>query len=173
MLSCPIQLHRQNLHMFSSRLIKKPYLLNTSNTSSSRLMTSWRSPMANTSNDMINIRSHTSFRWETRFGCICTKNTLLESIGSSNHSNMGPTRLTRLWKTNFELNIPPFIGLHPMFNVDCLRPYFPPLLYTLDIADQITSTELNQTRWDRPKLIISWTCILRTLANRRSNCIGL
>jgi hypothetical protein len=28
----------------------------------------------------------------------------------------------------FELNIPPFLGLHPVFNVDLLRPYFPPLL---------------------------------------------
>jgi hypothetical protein len=26
----------------------------------------------------------------------------------------------------FELNIPPFPGLHPVFNVDLFRPYFPP-----------------------------------------------
>jgi hypothetical protein len=30
----------------------------------------------------------------------------------------------------FELNIPPFLGLHPVFKVDLLRPYFPPLLDT-------------------------------------------
>jgi hypothetical protein len=30
----------------------------------------------------------------------------------------------------FELNNPPFLGFHPVFNVDILRPYFPPLLDT-------------------------------------------
>jgi hypothetical protein len=43
----------------------------------------------------------------------------------------------------FELNIPPFLGLHPMFNVDLLHPYFPPLLDTSDVAEQLTPTELN------------------------------
>jgi hypothetical protein len=43
----------------------------------------------------------------------------------------------------FELNIPPFLGLHPMFNVDLLRPYFPPLLDTSEIKEQMTPTELN------------------------------
>jgi hypothetical protein len=35
----------------------------------------------------------------------------------------------------FELNIPPFLGLHLVFNVDLLRPYFPPLLDTSEIAE--------------------------------------
>jgi hypothetical protein len=43
----------------------------------------------------------------------------------------------------FELNILPFLGLHPMFKVDLLRPYFPPLLDTSDVAEQLTPTELN------------------------------
>ena len=43
----------------------------------------------------------------------------------------------------FELNISPFLGLHPVFNVDRLRPYFPPLLDTSDIAEQLTPTKLN------------------------------
>jgi hypothetical protein len=43
----------------------------------------------------------------------------------------------------FELNIPPFLGLHPMFNMDILRPYFPPLLDTSEIAEQLTPTELS------------------------------
>ena len=43
----------------------------------------------------------------------------------------------------FELNIPPFLGLHPVFNVDRLRPYFPPLLDTSDIVEQLTPLELN------------------------------
>ena len=42
-----------------------------------------------------------------------------------------------------ELSIPPFLGLHPGFNVDRLRPYFPPLLDPSDIAEQLTPTELN------------------------------
>jgi hypothetical protein len=44
---------------------------------------------------------------------------------------------------SFEIKIPPFLGLHPMFNVDLLRPYFPPLLNTSDVAEQLTPTELN------------------------------
>jgi hypothetical protein len=43
----------------------------------------------------------------------------------------------------FELNIPPFLGLHPVFNVDLLQPYFPPLLDTSEIAEQLTPTDIN------------------------------
>jgi hypothetical protein len=35
-------------------------------------------------------------------------------------------------ENSFELSIPPFLGLHPVFNVELLRPYFPPLLDTSD-----------------------------------------
>ena len=45
--------------------------------------------------------------------------------------------------TPLKLSIPPFLGLHLVFNVDRLRPYFPPLLDTSDMAEQLTSTELN------------------------------
>ena len=44
---------------------------------------------------------------------------------------------------SFELNIPPFLGLHPVFNVDLLRPYFPPLLETSEVEEQLTPTKLN------------------------------
>jgi hypothetical protein len=44
---------------------------------------------------------------------------------------------------SFELNIPPFLGLHPVFNMDLLRSYFPPLLDTSDVAEQLTPIELN------------------------------
>jgi hypothetical protein len=44
---------------------------------------------------------------------------------------------------SFELNIPPFLGLHPMFNVDLLRPHFPPLLDTSKVEEQMTPTKLN------------------------------
>jgi hypothetical protein len=56
----------------------------------------------------------------------------------------GPYTITKVVGSNaFELNTPPFLGLHLVFNVDLLRPYFPPLLDTSDIAEQLTPTELN------------------------------
>jgi hypothetical protein len=44
---------------------------------------------------------------------------------------------------DFELNIPPFLAMHPMFNVDLLQPYFPPLLDTSKIARQLKPTKIN------------------------------
>ena len=44
---------------------------------------------------------------------------------------------------SFELSIPPFLVLHPVFNVDLLRPYFPPLLDTSEVAKQLTPIDLN------------------------------
>jgi hypothetical protein len=44
---------------------------------------------------------------------------------------------------DFELNIPPFLGMHPVFNVDILQSYFLPLLDTSEIVEQLTSIELN------------------------------
>jgi hypothetical protein len=46
-------------------------------------------------------------------------------------------------ENSFDLNIPSFLGLHPMFNVDLLQPYFPPLLDTSEIAAPLTPTNLN------------------------------
>eukprot|EP00253_Pinus_taeda_P027399 PITA_27399 len=56
----------------------------------------------------------------------------------------GPYTITKVVGDNaFELSVPPFLGLHPVFSVDCLWPYFPRLLDTSDIAKQFTLTELN------------------------------
>ena len=56
----------------------------------------------------------------------------------------GPYTITKDVGNNaFELSIPPFLSLHLVFNVDCLRPYFPPLLDTYDIVEQLTPTKLN------------------------------
>jgi hypothetical protein len=56
----------------------------------------------------------------------------------------GPYTITKDMEDNsFDLNIPPFLGLHPVFNMDLLRPYFPPLLDTLEVAEQLTPIELN------------------------------
>jgi hypothetical protein len=43
----------------------------------------------------------------------------------------------------FELNTPLFLGLHPVFNVNLLRPYFPPLFDTSEIPEELTPTKLN------------------------------
>ena len=43
----------------------------------------------------------------------------------------------------FELSIPPFLGLHPVFNVDLLHPYFSPLLDTSEVAEQLKPIELK------------------------------
>jgi hypothetical protein len=56
----------------------------------------------------------------------------------------GPYTITKVVGDNdFELNIPPFLWLHPVFNVDLLRPYFPPLLDISEIAEQLKPKELN------------------------------
>jgi hypothetical protein len=53
----------------------------------------------------------------------------------------GPYTVTKVVGENyFELNIPPFLGFHPVFNVDLLQPYFPPLLDTSEVATQLTPT---------------------------------
>ena len=43
----------------------------------------------------------------------------------------------------FEFSIPPFLGLHPIFNVELLHPYFPPLLDTSDVAKKLEPIEIN------------------------------
>ena len=56
----------------------------------------------------------------------------------------GPYTITKVVGDNaFELNIPPLFGLHLVFNVDRLQPYFPLLLDTSNIAEQLTPIDLN------------------------------
>jgi hypothetical protein len=56
----------------------------------------------------------------------------------------GPYTITKAMGDNyFEVNIPPFLILHPMFNVELHQPYFPPLLDTSKIEEQLTLTELK------------------------------
>ena len=75
--------------------------------------------------------------------------TFVEERLTGPHHKLRPLRygsytITKAVEDNsFELSIPPFLGLHPVFNVDHLRPYFPPLLDTSDMAEQLTPTELN------------------------------
>jgi hypothetical protein len=44
---------------------------------------------------------------------------------------------------SFEINLSPFHVLHPIFNVDLLQPFFPPLLDTSKIAKHLKTIELN------------------------------
>ena len=56
----------------------------------------------------------------------------------------GPYTIRKAVRDNaFELNIQTFLGLHLVFNVDRLRPYFPPLLDTFDMSEQLALKELN------------------------------
>jgi len=56
----------------------------------------------------------------------------------------GPYTITKVvGKNSFELSIPPFLGLHLVFNVELLHPYFPPFLDTSDVAELLAPTELN------------------------------
>ena len=65
----------------------------------------------------------------------------------------GPYTLTKAVGENaFELNIPPFLGLDPVFNLDRLQPYFPPLLDTSDMDEQLTPTELNLDCMEQAKI---------------------
>jgi hypothetical protein len=74
---------------------------------------------------------------------------------------------------DFELNIPPFLGLHPVFNVDLLQPYFPPLLDTSEIEEQMTPTGSTPTAYNRHLVIILWTNRSRALTNKGSIFIEL
>jgi hypothetical protein len=55
-----------------------------------------------------------------------------------------PYTITKVVGENdFELSIPHFLFLHPVFNVEQLRPYFPPLLDTLEVEEHLAPTKLN------------------------------
>ena len=99
--------------------------------------------MLSTSSDMINIGCNTTSRWVTKCGYICRRSASLDPTASFNCSDMGHTPSPSVGDNSFKLIIPPFLGLHPVFNVDHLRPYFPPLLDTSDVAEQLTPTDLN------------------------------
>ena len=55
------------------------------------------------------------------------------------HSNLEPlwygldTIIEKKWENDFNLNIPPYLGLHLVFNVDLLRFYFPQLLELIEL----------------------------------------
>ena len=43
----------------------------------------------------------------------------------------------------FELSIPPFLSLHPVFDVELVQPYFPPLFDTSEVSKDSVLKEFN------------------------------
>jgi hypothetical protein len=69
---------------------------------------------------MINIKFHTSFKWEIRYGFICKK-APHRTPQEAKPLLYGPYTITKVVGENdFELSIPPFLGLHLVFNVELL-----------------------------------------------------
>jgi hypothetical protein len=95
----PLAATQEDSSMLQLKLTKPPSSLRRSNTSTNRFNIFYRSPMPSTSSAMINTGCHTSFRWETKFGCTCRKNALQGLIRSFIHSIMDLTPSPRLWVT--------------------------------------------------------------------------
>jgi hypothetical protein len=99
MLHYPWRPPRPTHPLLHQKLTKPSSSLSGSNTSVNRFRMFYISLMPSTSNAMINIGCHISFKWATKFGCICRKNALQGPIGSFAHSVMGRTPSPRLWVT--------------------------------------------------------------------------
>jgi len=83
--------------MLILRLIEQPNLLNESNTSNNKFIIFYIKPIPSTSSATINIRYHTSFRWEIRYGCIWRKSASQDPIEIYFHSDTSLTPSPRLW----------------------------------------------------------------------------
>jgi hypothetical protein len=97
MLHFPLRSPRLTHILLQRKLTTPPGSLSGSITSTNKFRISYRSPMTSTKSAMINIGCHISFRWATKFGCICKKNALQGPIGSFSHSVMGHTPSPRPW----------------------------------------------------------------------------
>jgi hypothetical protein len=98
MLHFPLRSPQLTHLMFQLKLKNPPSSLRRSNTSANRFNISYISPMISTNNAMINIECHISFRWETKFGYTCRKNTLQDPIRRFSQSIMGCTPSPRSWE---------------------------------------------------------------------------
>jgi hypothetical protein len=126
-----------------SKTNKATRFIDEFNTSSNRSRRFCRNPMLSASSATINTGYCTSFRLSTNSGYIYRRGVSEGPIGSFAHFTMGLTLTNVVGSNAFELNTPPFLGLHLVFNVDLLWPYFTPLLDTLKIPEQLTPTDLN------------------------------
>jgi hypothetical protein len=99
MLHYPWRPTRSTHILLHQKMTKPPGSLSGSNTSTNRFRIFYRSLMPSIRSAMINIGCHISFRWATKFGCTCKKNSLQVPIKSFTHSIMGHTPSPRLWVT--------------------------------------------------------------------------
>ena len=51
--------------------------------------------------------------------------------------------IKKVGENAFELNLPSFLGIHLVFNVEPLKPYFSPLLDIANVAKEISNIVLN------------------------------
>ena len=66
------------------------------------------------------------------------------NIAIHNSIRYGLYNITKVVGDNaFELSILPFLGLHQVFNVDLLHPYFLPLLDTSEVEEKLKPKDLN------------------------------
>lgn len=80
----------------------------------------------------------------------------------------GPyTIVKQVGENAFELNLPSFLGLHPVFNVELLRPYFPPLLDISQATEYIQAAELNPSTTAPVQCDHVTEAILKTLRNQK------
>ena len=145
----PLWPPRKTHPMPQLKMKNTPSSLSGSITFSNRFNVFYKSPMPSTRNAMFNITCHTSFRWETNFGCTYRRTTL-RPHREIHPLYYGPYTITKAMGENyFELNLPPFLGFHLVFNVDLLWPYFPPLLDTSEIEEQLRTTDINLDYMER------------------------
>jgi hypothetical protein len=129
--------------LLHQKLTKPPGSLSGSITSANRFRIFYRSPMPSTSNHDQHRVPH-KFQVGDKVWFHLQKEFLTGPHQKLLPLWYGPYTITKVVGDNaFALNIPPFLGLHPVFNVALLRPYFPPLLDTSEIVEQLTPTELN------------------------------
>jgi hypothetical protein len=168
MLHYPLWSPRPTHLLLQLKLTKPPGSLRGSNTSANRFRISYRSPMTSTSKRHDQHRVPHKFQVGNKVWLHLQKECLTGPHQKLLPLHYGSYTITKVVGDNsFELNIPPFLGLHPMFNVDILRPYFPPLLDTSEIAEQLTPIELNPTAYNRNPVIILWTNRSRALCQQR------
>ena len=97
MLDYLLPLHRQTLPMFIPRSKNPPDSLSRFRTSANKSKRFCKNPILTTSNAMINIGYHTSFRLTKKHGYICRRSVSSGPIGIFTHFIIGLTLSPRLW----------------------------------------------------------------------------
>ena len=86
------------------------------------------------------------------------------------HLRYGPYNiLKQIGENTFQLDIPACLGLHPVFNVDLLRPYHAPLLEQNDLQ----TTELEDIHPDVQEPLLCDTIVGRCTCHTRMKSIPM